>query len=124
MSEPNLPDEELNITGEDPVIPDEGVDAVPPELIGDDTVSGEEEDFLSEADLQDQARTDQALRDETERARYEAGDVQIPPETPTIGEAAADVDFGDTGAEGELDGSDDASNRGGDPLAKFPREQR
>jgi hypothetical protein len=37
----NLPDPDLNIQGEDPVIPDEGVDAVPPELVdaGIDTES-------------------------------------------------------------------------------------
>jgi hypothetical protein len=33
MSEQNLPDPDLNIQGEEPVIPDEGVDAVPPELV-------------------------------------------------------------------------------------------
>lgn len=37
-----LPDPDLNIQGEDPVIPDEGIDAVPPELVdaGIDTDSG------------------------------------------------------------------------------------
>ncbi|NKX54174.1 hypothetical protein [Arthrobacter mobilis] len=33
MTEQNLPDPNLNIQGEDPVIPDEGIDAVPPELV-------------------------------------------------------------------------------------------
>ena len=39
--EQDLPDPDLNIQGEDPVIPDEGVDAVPPELVdaGIDTES-------------------------------------------------------------------------------------
>lgn len=159
MSEQNLPDEELTLIGEEPVIPDEGVDAVPPEqlqseravpddypgaaeqnpdrwqedpLIQDDTVSGEEEDFLSEPALSDQpdsgrpgsGQSDQALRDETERARFEAGDEQVPPEEPTIGQAAADVDFGDTVSADELDSSDDPSHRGGDPLAKFRPQQR
>jgi hypothetical protein len=41
MTEQQLPDPELNIQGEDPVIPDEGVDAVPPDLVaaGTDTDS-------------------------------------------------------------------------------------
>jgi hypothetical protein len=39
--EQNLPDPELNIQGEDPAIPDEGVDAVAPDLVaaGVDTES-------------------------------------------------------------------------------------
>jgi hypothetical protein len=41
VAEQQLPDPELNVQGEDPVIPDEGVDAVPPDLVdsGTDTES-------------------------------------------------------------------------------------
>jgi hypothetical protein len=41
MTDQPLPDPELNVQGEDPVIPDEGVDAVPPDLVaaGTDTDS-------------------------------------------------------------------------------------
>ncbi|MFD1211320.1 hypothetical protein ACFQ36_04610 [Arthrobacter sp. GCM10027362] len=37
MTEQALPDPELNVQGEDPVIPDEGIDAVPPELVASGT---------------------------------------------------------------------------------------
>jgi hypothetical protein len=37
VTEQQLPDPELNIQGEDPVIPDEGIDAVPPDLVASGT---------------------------------------------------------------------------------------
>ncbi|WP_104104813.1 hypothetical protein [Arthrobacter sp. 08Y14] len=68
--------------------------------------------------------SDQTLRDETAEERYEEGVSQIPPEVPTIGEAAADVDFDDPVATDEQDGSDDPAHLGGDPLADFDSEER
>ncbi|WP_104162003.1 hypothetical protein [Arthrobacter sp. ZGTC212] len=68
--------------------------------------------------------SDQTLRDETAEERYEEGASQIPPEVPTIGEAAADVDFDDPVATDEQDGSDDPAHLGGDPLADFDSEER
>ncbi len=136
MTEQNLPDEELEIVQDDDIILDESpgaassleLDPVSGEpdnypgaaennpdrwqedpLLQGEGVSGEEEDFLS----------DQTLRDETEEARYEAGDEQIPPEVPTLGEAAADVDFGEMPTGSEADGSDDPAHGGGSPLSEF-----
>ncbi len=40
--ERNLPDPELSVQGEDPVIPDEGVDAVPPDLVDAGVDTGSE----------------------------------------------------------------------------------
>ncbi|HEX2246413.1 MAG TPA: hypothetical protein VHH13_02535 [Arthrobacter sp.] len=47
MTEQNLPDPDLNVQGEDPVIPDEGVDAVPPELV-EGGIDTEEEGTVDE----------------------------------------------------------------------------
>ncbi|CAM3355386.1 hypothetical protein PSET11_03329 [Arthrobacter ulcerisalmonis] len=60
--------------------------------------------------------SEQDLRDESEEARYEAGEEQVPPGTPTLGEAAADVDFGEVPTGDEADASNDPSNSGGSPL--------
>ena len=136
MTEQNLPDDELEVVEENDVLLDETpgaaasfeLDPVSGEpdnypgaaennpdrwqedpLLQDEAVSGEEEDFLS----------DQTLRDETAEARYEAGDEQVPPGTPTLGEAVADVDFGENPVGAEAEGSDDTENFGGSPLSEF-----
>jgi hypothetical protein len=136
MTEQNLPDDELEVVEENDVLLDEApgaaasfeLDPVSGEpdnypgaaennpdrwqedpLLQDEAVSGEEEDFLS----------DQTLRDETAEARYEAGDEQVPPGTPTLGEAVADVDFGENPGGAEAEGSDDTENFGGSPLSEF-----
>lgn len=136
MTEQNLPDDELEVVDENDVLLDETpgaaasleLDPVTGEpdsypgaaennpdrwqedpLLQDEAVSGEEEDFLS----------DQALRDETAQARYEAGDEQVPPDSPTLGQAVADVDFGENPTGPEAEGSDDAENFGGSPLSEF-----
>ncbi|MCU1573387.1 MAG: hypothetical protein JWO93_1469 [Micrococcaceae bacterium] len=67
--------------------------------------------------------SDQTLRDDTEEERYLNGDEQVPPEEPTIGEAAEDVDFGDPAGEDEVDGSNDSTNFGGSPLSQFDPDQ-
>ena len=139
MTEQNLPDDQLEVVQEDDVLLDQApgaassleLDPVSGEpdsypgaaennpdrwqedpLLQDEAVSGEEEDFLSE----------QTLRDETARARYEAGDEQVPPDAPTLGEAAADVDSGEVPTGLEADGSDDEENFGGSPLSEFEPE--
>jgi hypothetical protein len=126
MTEENLPDEELEVVQDDDVLLDETPgaassmeldpvfgepDSYPgaaennPDrwqddpLLQEEAVSGEEEDFLSE----------QTLRDET-RGRADV---------PTIGEAAADVDFGEVPPGEEADASDDQANFGGSPLSQF-----
>lgn len=137
MTEQNLPDDELEVVEENDVLLDETPGAAAsleldpvslgkpddypgaaennPDrwqedpLLQDEAVSGEEEDFLS----------DQTLRDETAQARYEAGDEQVPPDAPTLGEAVADVDFGENPTGPEAEGSDDAENFGGSPLSEF-----
>lgn len=138
MTEQNIPDEELNVVGEEDTPFDENGRTGPAEVLDpvggepdsypgaaeenpdrwqedpllQGEVSGEEEDFLS----------DQTLRDETAEARFEAGDEQTPPYEPTIGEAASDVDFGDPMAAEEVDASDDQANFGGSPLSQFEPE--
>ena len=137
MTEQNLPDDDLEVVEENDVLLDEAPgaaasleldpvtggqpDSYPgaaednpdrwqedPLLQGEE-VSGEEEDFLSE----------QALRDETAEARYRSGEEQVPPDAPTLGEAVADVDFGENPAGAEAEGSDDTENFGGSPLSEF-----
>lgn len=142
MSEPNLPDDELNVVGENGGIPDRGVDSVAPE--GLDPVNGEPDTYPGAAEdnpdawqsdplLQDEpaalsdaagegAPNEQTLREETEEWRYRTGSEQVPPGEPTIGEAAADVDFGDRMDDGEVDASDDGANFGGSPLNQFNPE--
>ncbi len=136
MTEQNLPDDGLEVVRDDDVLLDETpgaassleLDPVRGEpdsypgaaennpdrwqedpLLQDEAVSGEEEDFLS----------DQTLRDETAEARYESGDEQVPPTVPTLGEAVADVDFGEDPTGREADASDDQENFGGSPLSEF-----
>lgn len=139
MTEQNLPDDELEVVDENDVLLDEtpgaaasleldpvaaGVpDSYPgaaennPDrwqedpLLQDEAVSGEEEDSLS----------DQTLRDEMKATSDGAGN-EIPAATPTLGEAVADVDFGENPTGPEAEGSDDAENFGGSPLSEFDPE--
>jgi hypothetical protein len=71
-------------------------------LLQDDTVSGEEEDFLSE----------QTLRDETQHGT----------DVPTLEEAAAETDPGEAPTGNEPGPSDDQANLGGSPLSRFDPE--
>lgn len=132
----NLPDEELNVVGEEP---DAANQSIAPEAL-DPVQDGQPDDYPSAAEndpenweqdplLQDEPgvsagleKSDQSLRDETEEARFREGDEQVPPEEPTIGEAAADVDFGDPMSDEEVDASDDEANFGGSPLSQFEPE--
>ncbi|TLM73586.1 hypothetical protein [Pseudarthrobacter sp. NamB4] len=136
MTEQNLPDDDLEVVQDDDVLLDEApgaassleLDPVKGEpdsypgaaennpdrwqedpLLQDEAVSGEEEDFLS----------DQAFRDASPQARQEAGGPQDAPLTPTLGEAVADVDFGENPTGPEAEGSDDTENFGGSPLSEF-----
>lgn len=133
----NLPDEELNVVGEEP---DAANQSIAPEAL-DPVQDGQPDNYPAAAEndpenwqqdplLQDEPgaassgleESDQSLRDETEEVRFIDGDEQVPPEEPTIGEAAADVDFGDPMSEGEVDASDDEANFGGSPLSQFEPE--
>lgn len=67
--------------------------------------------------------SDQTLRDETETERYLNGDEQVPPDEPTIGEAAGDVDFGDPMDDEDTDASNDSANFGGSPLSQFKEDE-
>jgi hypothetical protein len=136
MTEQNLPDDELEVVQDDDVLLDETpgaassleLDPVRGEpdsypgaaennpdrwqedpLLQDEAVSGEEEDFIS----------DQTFRDETAEARAAADGPQEPSATPTLGEAVADVDFGENPSGPESEGSDDTENFGGSPLSEF-----
>lgn len=135
MTEQNLPDEGLDVVQDDDVLLDETpgaassleLDPVRGEpdsypgaaennpdrwqedpLLQDEAVSGEEEDFIS----------DQTFRDESVQSRSEA-EGQGVPVTPTLGEAVADVDFGEEPTGVEADASDDEENFGGSPLSEF-----
>jgi len=134
MSEQNLPDPELHVVGEEPPIPGEDDYAVPPEELDADAdymdlegVEGDAEALQEGSTVGDAGNpgaqadplSEQALRDETAESRYEAGEEQVPPEVPTIGEAANDVDFGDDLGSEEADSSDDPANLGGRPLSDF-----
>lgn len=126
MTEENLPDEELNVVQDDDILLDQTpgaassleLDPVSGEpdsypgaaennpdrwqedpLLQEEPVSGEEEDFLSE----------QTLRDETGGTT----------DSPTIGEAAADVVFGEAPTGEESDASDDDVDFRGSPLSQF-----
>ncbi|MCC9205942.1 hypothetical protein [Arthrobacter sp. zg-Y769] len=144
MTEQSIPDPEL---GDDPVLADDVAAVATPdeltvvsedELLEQDelvdaedlTYPGAAEDnpdnwqedplIREEAPLNEPGElSDQTLRDDTAEERFLNGDTQIPPEAPTIGEAANDVDFGDPMAGEEEDASDDPAHRGGDPLAGF-----
>jgi hypothetical protein len=132
----NLPDEELTVVGEEPDAVDE---SIAPEAL-DPVKDGQPDSYPTAAEnnpdnwqqdplLQDEPgagagleESDQSLRDETEEARFREGEEQVPPEEPTIGEAAADVDFGDPMSDEEVDSSDDGANFGGSPLSQFEPE--
>lgn len=132
----NLPDEELTVVGEEPDAVDE---SIAPEAL-DPVKDGQPDSYPTAAEnnpdnwqqdplLQDEPsagagleESDQSLRDETEEARFREGEEQVPPEEPTIGEAAADVDFGDPMSDEEVDASDDGANFGGSPLSQFEPE--
>lgn len=132
----NLPDEELTVVGEEPGAVDE---SIAPEAL-DPVKDGQPDSYPTAAEnnpdnwqqdplLQDEPaagvgleESDQSLRDETEEARFREGEEQVPPEEPTIGEAAADVDFGDPMSDEEVDASDDGANFGGSPLSQFEPE--
>lgn len=132
----NLPDEELTVVGEEPDAVDE---SIAPEAL-DPVKDGQPDSYPTAAEnnpdnwqqdplLQDEPgagagleESDQSLRDETEEARFREGEEQVPPEEPTIGEAAADVDFGEPMSDGEVDASDDGANFGGSPLSQFEPE--
>ncbi|MCC3273617.1 hypothetical protein MUK71_01850 [Arthrobacter zhangbolii] len=147
MSEQSIPDPEL---GDDPVLADDVAAVATPdeltvvsedELLEQDqltdaedlTYPGAAEDnpdnwqadplIRGEAPLDEPgALSDQALREETAEERFLDGESQIPPEEPTIGEAASDVDFGDPTVGDEEDASDDPAHLGGNPLADFDPE--
>jgi hypothetical protein len=135
MTEQNLPDDELEVVEENDVLLDEtpgsassleldpvtggepdsypgaaenNPDRWQEDPLLQDEVSGEEEDFLS----------DQTLRDELKATRDGAGN-EPPAATPTLGEAVADVDFGEDPTGREADASDDQENFGGSPLSEF-----
>ncbi|MHA7156355.1 hypothetical protein [Arthrobacter sp. TMN-50] len=125
MTESNLPEEELSIAdGFDPAESEE----LDPVTVGQpDNYPGAAEDnpdeWRNDPLLQDEPAattpaedplSDQALRDEL--AGPAASDV------PTLGEAAADVDFGDPADESEIDASDDSANLGGSPLGQADPE--
>lgn len=132
----NLPDEELTVVGEEPDAVDE---SIAPEAL-DPVKDGQPDSYPTAAEnnpdnwqqdplLQDEPsagagleESDQSLRDETEEARFREGEEQVPPAEPTIGEAAADVDFGDPMSDEEVDASDDGANFGGSPLSQFEPE--
>lgn len=137
MTEQNLPDDELEVVEENDVLLDETpgaassleldpVSGEPDNYPGaaennpdrwqedpllQEEVSGEEEDFLS----------DQTLRDDMKATTDGAGG-ELPATTPTLGEAVADVDFGENPAGPEAEGSDDTENFGGSPLSEFDPE--
>lgn len=139
MTEQNLPDEELNVVDEDA---EDLNESIAPEAL-DPVNDGEPDSYPEAAEnnpdswredplLQDEpaagvvgeegVQSDQTLRDETAEERFLEGAEQVPPEEPTIGEAAADVDFGDPMDESEVDASDDEANFGGSPLSQFEPE--
>ena len=132
----NLPDEELHVVGEEP---DAVNESIAPEAL-DPVQDGPPDGYPTAAEndpdnwqqdplLQDEPgagtiaeESDQSLRDDTEEARFRDGEEQVPPEEPTIGEAASDVDFGDPMSSEEVDASDDEANFGGSPLSQFEPE--
>lgn len=119
MTESNLPEEELNLT--DAIDPEE-----PDEL--DPVTAGQPDSYPGAAeDNPDQWRNDPLLQDEpaaaipaedplSDQALRDDSGGPATTEMPTLGEAAADVDFGDPVDESEVDGSDDSANLGGSPL--------
>lgn len=147
MTEQNLPDQDIRVVGEDRTIPNLDPDTAEELESRDaerlDPLKGNRpDDYPGAAEnspdnwrqdplLQEEpgaesedpgVESDQALRDETEEERYRNGDEQVPPEEPTIGEAAGDVDFGDPMDEKDVDASNDSANFGGSPLSQFESE--
>ena len=119
--------DELTVVSEDELLKqDELVDAEDLTYPGaaEDNPDNWQEDPLvrEEAPLDEPGElSDQTLRDETAGERFLDGDDQVPPEEPTIGEAANDVDFGDPDAD---DASDDPAHRGGASLEDFDPEEQ
>ena len=146
MSEQSIPDPEL---GDDPVLADDVAAVATPDELSvvsedelleqDELVDAEDLTYPGAAEdnpdnwqedplVREEAPSeepgdlsDQALRDETAEERYLDGDAQVPPEEPTIGQAADDVDFGDPAAD---DASDDPAHRGGATLEDFDPEEQ
>ena len=146
MTEQSIPDPEL---GDDPVLADDVAAVATPdeltvvsedELLEQDelvdaedlTYPGAAEDnpdnwqedplIRGEAPLNEPGElSDQTLRDETADERFLAGDTQIAPVEPTIGEAADDIDFGDPAAD---DASDNPAHRGGATLEDFDADEQ
>ncbi len=143
MTEQDLPnedplDEDLTVVDDQAAFPNESIAPEPLDPVTD----GEPDDYPTAAEnnpegwqqdplLQDEpsatggeegALSDQTLRDETAEERYLEGAEQVPPDAPTLGEAAADVDFGDPADDSEVDSSDDAAHLGGSPLGEFDPE--
>lgn len=124
LSEVVTPDELTIVSGEELLDEDELTDAEDlsyPGAAEDNPENWQDDPLIIEEPLAGQpgAESEQTLRDETAEERYEEGDSQIPPEEPTIGEAARDVDFGDSSVDPLEDGSDDPAHAGGDPLSAF-----
>ena len=89
MTEQNVPDDELQVVEEDDVLLDETPGAA--SSLELDPVSGEPDSYPGAAENN----------------------------APTLGEAAADVDFGEAPTGLEADASDDEENFGGSPLSEF-----
>ncbi|MCC3283246.1 MULTISPECIES: hypothetical protein [Arthrobacter] len=124
LAEVVTPDELSVVSGEELLDEDELMDAEDltyPGAAEDNPDAWQDDPLVNEEPLAGQPgeMSDQTLRDETREERYEEGDSQVPPEEPTIGEAARDVDFGDPTADPLDDGSDDPAHAGGDPLSSF-----
>ncbi|GAA1765888.1 hypothetical protein [Kocuria aegyptia] len=107
-----------------PETPDtyEGAAEVDPDHWRDDPLIEGAEADVPEDEYADPARpvvpSEQQLRDETAEARFRAGDEQVPPEEPGMGEALADLDVpGNSEFEDEVDSSNDSFHGGGDPLS-------
>ncbi|TKV28699.1 hypothetical protein FDK12_08615 [Arthrobacter sp. NamB2] len=131
--EPDVPNDSLAPEAFDPVLegqPDsyEGAAEENPDRWQEDPLlqdepgveeSGDDENDFDENGVSEIGEegylSDQTLRQETAEARFEHGEEQYPPEEPTLGEAAADVDFGMM-EDDDVDASDDPANRGGSPL--------
>lgn len=139
MSEQNVPGDELEVVDQDDILLDETPGAA--SSLELDPVGGEPDSYPGAAEnnpdrwqedplLQEEALpangdeplSEQLLRDESAGARYLSGDEQVPPDAPTLGEAAADVDFGEVPSGLEADASDDEENFGGSPLSDFEPE--
>ncbi|MHA7274595.1 hypothetical protein ACX80Z_14320 [Arthrobacter sp. TMT4-20] len=118
MTESNLPEEELSIT--------DAIDTAEAEEL-DPVAAGQPDSYPGAAeDNPDQWRNDPLLQDEPAATVTAEGTVaeqvlrdgsEGDDAAPTLGEAAADVDFGDPADESEIDGSDDSANLGGSPLS-------